>query len=533
MAAVAKSLSPIGRVGKISRFCTNVANQQPCIELSQWESQIFQMLRRCAAASNCTPAIELRVAGGWVRDKLLNRATGDIDIAIQHQTGIQFAIQLEQYVETYTELLPPSFTGPKEYIPSVCTAKCIEAKPANSRHLETAAVFLEEQSLDFVQLRTEQYAELEDSRIPHTIGPATPKEDALRRDFTVNALFYNLHTRQVEDCTGLGLHDLAHAILRTPLQPCVTVRDDPLRALRALRFVCKLGFELCESLRNALSNHELHSLIMRKVSRERVGLEIAQILQSPRVLSGLQLIDEFRLVRAVFGNAFGSEHEQAAAEYKKSLDRLHDAFQLCDEQLQFISTSERDTFERKGCPALVYALLMWDEKHVHSILQEALRRPKDVQMDVRAIMRLSMNLESALQGWGQDSDSKTFMDNEQWTDIAVVLRAGGENLWVPIIIFCSMRMERRGLLGQLARLGLNTNVCGVEPAINGHRVKSELGLKAGPEVGKAIRQLIRLQLRHKRVVWDERQSNNSAKSHIDPSADELISLLKEWDSRSR
>lgn len=60
-------------------------------------------------------------------------------------------------------------------------------------------------SVDFVNLRTETYTE--DSRIP-TVGMGSPKQDALRRDLTINSLFYNIHTNTVEDFTGKGTNAL-------------------------------------------------------------------------------------------------------------------------------------------------------------------------------------------------------------------------------------------------------------------------------------------------------------------------------------
>lgn len=97
--------------------------------------------------------------------------------------------------------------------------------------------------LDFVNLRTEAYSE--DSRVPQ-MSLGTPSEDAFRRDLTINALFYNIHTQLVEDFTGQGLADLRRAIIRTPLPSMVTLQDDPLRALRVLRFACRFNFSIAE-----------------------------------------------------------------------------------------------------------------------------------------------------------------------------------------------------------------------------------------------------------------------------------------------
>ena len=71
----------------------------------------------------------------------------------------------------------------------------IEANPAQSKHLATATMRLEGFSLDFVNLRSETYSS---SRIPDKIEFGTPLQDAERRDFTINSLFYNLNTKQVD-----------------------------------------------------------------------------------------------------------------------------------------------------------------------------------------------------------------------------------------------------------------------------------------------------------------------------------------------
>jgi tRNA nucleotidyltransferase (CCA-adding enzyme) len=85
----------------------------------------------------------------------------------------------------------------------------------------------------------------------------TPEEDALRRDITINTLFYNVHTRQIEDHTHLGLSDLANKLVRTPLDPLQTFRDDPLRVLRCVRFASRFGYELVDELKQAVRNEEI------------------------------------------------------------------------------------------------------------------------------------------------------------------------------------------------------------------------------------------------------------------------------------
>jgi len=101
----------------------------------------------------------------------------------------------------------------------------------------------------------------------------TAIEDALRRDFTINALFYNLNLRTIEDLTGMGLSDLHRKIIRTPISAFTTFEDDPLRVLRAIRFSSRLCFALDEELLQAAQTPAIHSALMTKISRERIYKE--------------------------------------------------------------------------------------------------------------------------------------------------------------------------------------------------------------------------------------------------------------------
>jgi tRNA nucleotidyltransferase/poly(A) polymerase len=78
-------------------------------------------------------------------------------------------------------------------------------------------------------------------------------EDAQRRDFTFNALYKNVHTGEVLDPIGTGLYDLQHKLVRTTHED--SFRDDPLRTLRALRFVSTLGYDLTQDTQEQMTKH--------------------------------------------------------------------------------------------------------------------------------------------------------------------------------------------------------------------------------------------------------------------------------------
>jgi len=226
-----------------------------------------------------------------VRDKLLQSQSSDIDVAINTMTGYNFAMHLSTYI---------SLHGPKYSITTEPhSIHKILSNPLKSKHLETATTKILGLDIDLVNLRSEAYSE--DSRIPATMEFGTPTEDALRRDATVNALFYNLHTEEVEDFTGRGLAHLQQGLIDTPLPPFETFRDDPLRVIRLVRFASRLNFTILPPVQAAMRDPEIHKHLTTKISRERVGTEVEKMLNNGRdPHHSLLLIHNLNLTSAIF-----------------------------------------------------------------------------------------------------------------------------------------------------------------------------------------------------------------------------------------
>lgn len=128
----------------------------------------------------------------------------------------------------------------------------------------------------------------------------TPEEDAFRRDLTINALFYNINTSQIEDFTGKGVEDLRNGIIRTPLEPLQTLTDDPLRALRAIRFASRYGFSLDPNLIEAARSRDVKEALRNKISRERIADELRGMLKGPNPAMALELAKELDLRDELF-----------------------------------------------------------------------------------------------------------------------------------------------------------------------------------------------------------------------------------------
>mmetsp|Transcript_20883 Transcript_20883/g.34514 ORF Transcript_20883/g.34514 Transcript_20883/m.34514 type:complete len:463 (+) Transcript_20883:193-1581(+) len=260
------------------------------IALSDEEAELFQLVRK-VRDQHC-PGTTLRIGGGWVRDKLLNRETSspDIDFVLDNKSGSEFARLMH---DSILELVVEENNGT-----SAALLKDYGETNSKSKHLQTASLRVGRLWVDFCQLRFEKYNS--DSRVPAKTGIASVVEDAYRRDLTINALYYNLNTNQVEDWTEQGLTDLRSRNVRTPTAPLNTLLEDPLRILRAIRFAAQLSFSMDPALKKAALDKRVRQALQQKVSKERVGKEIDAIFQSRDPRRGIELLIEAKLVDIVF-----------------------------------------------------------------------------------------------------------------------------------------------------------------------------------------------------------------------------------------
>lgn len=208
--------------------------------------------------------------GGFVRDKLLNRETKDLDFVC-----VGDAIALAHRV-----------------------AASLQPQPAVSffKNFGTAHLRYNAMDIEFVGARRESYAP--ESRKPE-VAPGTIQDDQLRRDFTINALAIGMN----EDDYGKlidpfnGLNDLQLGMLRTPLDPAQTFSDDPLRMLRAIRFATQLSFSIHpETWLGIIESAER----IRIISRERIADELNKIVSCDRPSVGFDLLYKSGLLHHFF-----------------------------------------------------------------------------------------------------------------------------------------------------------------------------------------------------------------------------------------
>lgn len=339
------------------------------LDLTEVESQLRQLLLDVAAyIDNTLPEknitgvqvpedlvkekVILRWTGGWVRDKLLQVGSHDIDVAINNMTGEHFGLKMQDYleipgnVEKYHLIKTNNKLSANDKTKKIAPGlHKIEANPEKSKNLETATTRIMGLDLDLVNLRKETYNEL--SRNPQ-MEFGTAEEDAMRRDATVNAMFYNLHTCQVEDLTGKGFQDMAAKIIRTPMEPYQTFKDDPLRVLRLVRFASRLDYTIEPETAKAMANPEIQGALRIKISRERVGIELEKMLRGPRPHMALGLIDRFGLYGTVFTDPTRNiSAEPETANFQKAFEFVDSVVKGNDEiPTVIVSTLFRNDDER-------------------------------------------------------------------------------------------------------------------------------------------------------------------------------------------
>jgi poly(A) polymerase len=222
---------------------------------------------------------DLWLVGGAVRDELLSRGHhNDFDL-VTRGSSAELALFLHDM--------------------GVATMP-----PVTYERFGTAMIDVADAKIEIVTARRESYDP--ESRKPN-VEPATLEEDALRRDFTVNALLRNLHTGELYDPLGKGLADLEARVLRTPLDPVATFHDDPLRMLRAVRFRWQLDFEPGDGLYQAV---RAEAARLKIISAERIRDEFLKMLAlpvAPKAMSDLMALGLFKQFAPEFEEMVGVE----------------------------------------------------------------------------------------------------------------------------------------------------------------------------------------------------------------------------------
>ncbi|MBT3279615.1 MAG: CCA tRNA nucleotidyltransferase [Phycisphaerales bacterium] len=230
-------------------------------------------------------------AGGCVRDMLLSTEPKDYDIATDATP--------EQVEALFRRVL---MVGAK---------------------FGVAMVIHHRQHIEVATFRTD--ASYTDGRRPDGVTFSSPREDALRRDFTINGMFYDPDEEKVIDYVD-GQIDLKAGLIRTIGTPAERFGEDYLRLLRAVRFATRLSFTLDEATRKAVIQFAPQ---INTISGERIFDEIENMLAKPTALASLELLAKLDLAKEVLPAQLLEDQAWTAALKRVAMASEHDDSMLC------------------------------------------------------------------------------------------------------------------------------------------------------------------------------------------------------------
>jgi poly(A) polymerase len=334
-----------------------------------------------------------------------------------------------------------------------------------------------------------------DSRKPEVSFGDSIDQDLSRRDFTVNAMALRLPDAVLVDPYD-GAADLAAGRLRTPLSPEVSFTDDPLRMLRAARFVARFGFVPDPALVTAVT--ELGDRL-DIVSVERIRDELSKLLLVDDPSAGLWFLASTRLADHFLPELNQMELEQ---------DPIHHHKDVLAHTIAVVAKTSPDLVLR-------LAALMHDvgkpktrsfERgratfHHHEVVGArltrerlaALRYPTEVVEDVTQLVYLHLRIHTYAMGWTDAAVRRYVRDAGDLLDKLNELQRCD----------CTTRNERKArtlarrmdeLEARIAELAAQEELKAIKPPLDGKQVMDFLGVAPGPVVGEALAFLLEARL---------------------------------------
>lgn len=360
----------------------------------------------------------------------------------------------------------------------------------------TALLYIAGQQVELVTARKESYSS--ESRKPK-VNAATLAEDALRRDFTFNTLMRNLHTGELLDPLGVGLADLNAKVLRTPLDPGETFRDDPLRMLRAVRFRNRFGFSPAQGVYEAI---ERESERLQIVSAERIRDEFVKMLLHQSAPQSLDDLMKLGLLQKFFPEfEEGLNVDQGSYHLKDVWNHTLDVVSQAWQRAKSLHT-ENDSSD--ASPALVVMLgaLFHDvgKPRTRSVDDDGRIRffnheKVGAQLAFTMLMRLKFNRRTS-------SAVSSIVANHMRLGSAVPFTASAarrlirdmDDLLEPLLLVCeadagSLRAAPKGVRfdqvrSRIKEISENVPRSELKSPLTGSEIMNALSLPPGAEIGK-------------------------------------------------
>jgi poly(A) polymerase len=418
---------------------------------------------------------QLYLVGGTVRDAVLGRLTTDLDFTTDARP------------ETVQAIMRP----------------WADALWDTGIDFGTVGVGKAGHRLEITTFRADSYDQV--SRNPRVQYGDRLDDDLVRRDFTANAMAVRITAEGPGEFLDPldGLAAVRRRILDTPAAPEVSFGDDPLRMLRAARFVSQLQFGVADRVREAIV--EMAPQLSR-ITVERVAVELDKMLLGDDPVAGIDLMVQTGLGAVVLPEIGGmqmaiDEHHQHKDVYQHSLTVLRQAIALEDERdlvlrwaalLHDIGKPATRRHESDGGVSFHHHEVV-GAKMVRTRMR-ALKYSKQMVDDVSGLVYLHLRFH----GYGDG----------RWTDSAVRRYVADAGPLLPrlhklVRADCTTRNKRRAarlqanydsLEARIAELTAKEDLARVRPDLDGNAIMEILGIPAGPQVGEAWKYLKELRL---------------------------------------
>jgi poly(A) polymerase len=426
------------------------------------DSAVQQLAHRLADAGH-----ECFLVGGTVRDALLDRLRDDTDIDVATSAHPD---EVEKIVRPWADHVW-----------------------LQGKRFGTVGCIRDGMRLEITTFRAEVYRP--DSRKPEVTFADDIATDLARRDFTVNAMAIRLPDPELIDPYD-GVADLAARRLRTPLEPDVSFLDDPLRMLRAARFVA--GFDLVPDPELVQSIERLRQRL-EIVSAERIRDELSRLLLVDDPTAGLWMVVETRLSDEFIPELRAMRLEQDPVHSHK--DVLAHTIAVVRRTRPELRVRLAALFHDVGKPKTrSYATGMVSFHH-HEVVGarmteerlRALKYPNEVVEDVTKLVYLHLRIHTYAMGWTDKAVRRYVRDAGPLLDeLNRLQRADCTTRNQDRARALAQRMDE--LEERIAALREQEELDAIRPPLDGRQVMAFLGIEPGPLVGDALDYLLELRL---------------------------------------
>jgi poly(A) polymerase len=356
--------------------------------------------------------------------------------------------------------------------------------------------------VEITTFREERYPE--DERKPTVSFAKDIHTDLSRRDFTINAMAVRLPDGEFIDPFE-GVKDLAAKRLDTPLDPEIAFSDDPLRMLRAARFVSQFGVTPVPRVVEAIERMRER---LRIVSAERIREELEKLLLGESPGDGMALLVETGLAEEFLPELPALQLEQDPVHRHK--DVLRHTFAVIERLEPEPVLRLAGLLHDIGKPSTREITPEGVSFHHHEVVgarmaEERLRElryPNAVVEEVRKLVELHLRFHGFGEGWTDAAVRRYVRDAGPLLDKLNQLTRADCTTRDP------KRAERFALLQdeleeRIARLAEQENLDAMRPTLDGRQVMQRLGLEPGPVVGEALAFLMEIRMERGEIPEDE------------------------------